>query len=402
MSIWTRPLALFGFARAAAETPSGVMPQLRYRAESYVSTDSALSLSTVYRSVQIDATSICQLSVNVEQRGVIMSSTPALIAQPDQSESRSAFLEYVAMSLKLDGNAFWKLTRADLTSRTPGAVVNIEPVNPTEVHVARDPQTDAITYSYRGVGYTKRDMMHLKYLRVPGMDRGLGPIQAAQTELRGAISARDYGSMWLDQSSTPDGVLSTDQVLQPGQGDQFKNVWYGRNPDGTAKDAAAQFAATERLRVLGQGLSYTPLMLKPADVQFLETQQFTTTQIARLMGTPASLLLAAVEGNSMTYSNVEQEWIAYVRFSLMKILREIEEAFTLLLPRGQVARFNIAALLRTDTKTRIETHAVAIKAGIYDEDEARAIEGYAPRTAEQIAAALARTPAAIAPLEATK
>lgn len=120
-------------------------------------------------------------------------------------------------------------------------------------------------------------------------------------------------------------------------------------------------------------------------MQFLETQQFTTTQMARLIGAPASIMLVAVEGTPETYSNVEQEWIGYVRFSLMKPLREIEEAFTELLPRGQVARFKIDNLLRTDTKTRYEAHAIALdpQRGWADEDEIRALEGMAPLTAQQ-------------------
>src|SRR5699024_7486663 len=120
---------------------------------------------------------------------------------------------------------------------------------------------------------------------------------------------------------------------------------------------------------------YSPILLNPADAQFLENQQFTVTQIARLFGIPASLMLAVVEGGSQSYANVEQDWIAYIRFSLMSYLREIEEAFTKLLPNGQTARFNIETLLRADTKTRYEAHEIAIRAGFMKPEEVREIEG---------------------------
>lgn len=373
--------------------PTAAVPPSRRDYETSVSPERALSLSTVYRGIQIHATAVCQLSIGVERAGQSVSPSPQLVETPDLAQSRSAFLEYTIVSLYTDGNSFWKLTRAKAGARRPGEVVNATPLNPNEVQVKVHRTTfgelEKITYVYRGNEYTDRDIRHLKLLRVPGLARGLGPIQAAQVELRGALDARDYGAMWLSDSKTPDGVLTTDQVLQPGQADQYKNVWYGRNADGTPKEDANK-NNHERLRVLGQGLTYDQIMLKPSDVQFLETQQFTTTQIARLLGTPASLLLAAVEGSSMTYSNVEQDWISYIRFSLMKPIREIEEAFTSILPGKQTARFKLDVLLRTDTKTRYEAHKLALDAEWMTDDEVRDIEGRAPLTPEQRAQIAAR------------
>lgn len=360
-----------------------------------VSQDRALSLSTVFRGVGIHATAACQLSIDVERNGfkIPTAATSPLVKRPNLELSRSAFLEFTVVCLYLDGNAFWELIRSLPSAPRPGEIVDVVPLNPHEVTVLKDSRSGRLTYSYRGRTITADNMRHLKFLRVPGQLRGLGPIQAARVEILGALDARDYGALWLTDSNVADGVLTTDQVLKPGAGDEYMNVWYGRNADGTPKDKKSSRRYNERLRVLGQGLKYEHLMLKPADVQFLETQQFTTTQIARLLGVPASLLLAAVEGNSQTYQNVEQDWIAYARFSLMKPLREIEEAFTDLLPHGQTARFNLEVLLRTDTKTRMQAHKVAIEAGIYDEDYARGIEGIPPMTElERARLAERRTP----------
>jgi HK97 family phage portal protein len=371
-------------------------PPTRGRNVGNVAATDALSLSTVYRAIQIHATAASQLPLRAERDGVTISPTPALVLKPDLEQSRSAFIEYTIVSLYTDGNAFWKLTRAGSDSRRPGEVVNITPLNPAEVtvKVTRSPLgVDTIRFAYRGADYTDRDIRHLKLLRVPGLHRGLGPIQAAQVELRGALDARDYGSMWLSDGNMPDGVLTTDQVLAPGMANQYKNLWYGRDIDGKQLEGDAK-ASAGRLRVLGAGMSYSPLLLKPSDLQFLETQQFNTTQIARLMGTPASLLLAAVEGNSQTYSNVEQDWIGYVRFSLMKALREMEEAITDVLPGKQTTRFTLEVLMRTDTKTRYEGHKLAIDAGWLTDDEVRGIEGWQPLTDTQRAAIAARAPIA--------
>ncbi|NQX26837.1 phage portal protein [Microbacteriaceae bacterium VKM Ac-2854] len=349
------------------------------------STDRALTLSDIYSGLRIHATAASQLSFGV-YRGNVSRPVPAILDQPDVDASLSEWIEYVVMSMYIDGNAFIRLVRDDR-----GVIVDAYPLNPTEVTVKVDRTREKPRTSYLHLGreFTKRDLYHIKFLTVPGLARGLGPIQAAQLEVTGALDARDYGAQWLSDSNMPDGVLTTDQELGPGQADMYKHVWYGRNPDGsprTIPDGTAAFGANERIRVMGKGLSYSPLMLKPSDVQFLETQQFNTTKMARLLGVPASLFLAAVEGNSQTYSNVEQEWIGYVRFSLMKVLRPMEEFATAIIPRGSVARFKLEALLRSDTKSRYEGHVAAINAGFLTVDEVRAIEGLPPLTNEQRAA----------------
>lgn len=364
---------------------SAAAAQLPARAErsTHVSPETALSLSTVYRGIQIHATAAFQLSIGLEREDTGLGiDTPAILERPCLDMHRPAWIEYTVNSLYIDGNAFWKIDRHGEHTRRPGTVSNITPLNPAEVTVQVDrlnDGSDRTTYFHRGRKVTG-EIQHLKLLTIPGLARGLGPIQAAQIELRGALDARDYGALWLKDSSMPDGILTTEQVLGPGEADKYKHVWYGRNQDGTPRkptEGAVEFGNTERLRVLGSGLKYQPLLLKPSDVQFLETQQFTTTQVARLLGTPASLLLAAVEGNSQTYSNIEQDWIGYLRFSLMKPLREIEEALSEIMPRGTRARFNTDALLRADTKTRYEAHNLALD-NWKTLNEVRALEGLAP------------------------
>ena len=85
----------------------------------------------------------------------------------------------------------------------------------------------------------------------------------------------------------------------------------------------------------------------------------------------------------MTYSNVEQDWISFTRFSLMAYLRPLEEALSDVAARGQDVRFNLDALLRSDTKTRYDAYAVALANGFMTVDEVRALENRDPITPEE-------------------
>lgn len=372
MSIMDRAAALIGFARRseqATAAPAAIMPPPRDRA---LTADAALRISTVYRAVEVLSIGISQLGLD-QWRGSTRIAPSALITRPNVDQHRPAFLECTTVSLALDGNAYWRILRGP-----SGEPVSLQPLNPAEVSARRDSKTDRMVYHWRGERYTPGDrtggdIVHLQKLRVPGRDTGLGPIEAARAELTGALQARDYSSSWFERGDVPTGLLTTDQPLSPDMAKAYRDLWNGVDPE-TGKRTPSGVG----VRVLGSNLKYDPLQIKPADLQFLETQQFNTTQIARLFGTPASLMLAVVEGNSQSYSNVEQDWIAFTRFTLMAYLREIEEALSAVLPHGNSVRFNVDALQRSDTKTRYEAHKIGIDAGFLTVPEVRTIEGLDP------------------------
>lgn len=132
--------------------------------------------------------------------------------------------------------------------------------------------------------------------------------------------------------------------------------------------------AKNGVAVLGNGLSYQPMYLNPRDAQFIEVQAWNVQQVARLFGVPAQMLLASVDGNSMTYTNMEQEQMAFVRYTLSQYIVEIESAMSHLAARGTEVKINVDSLLRSDTLTRYQAHQIAIASGWMTIDEVRAIE----------------------------
>lgn len=335
-----------------------VLPPPRSGAGSVINPRQALSLEAVFRAVQILSVGVSQLTIAAWRGDTEVTPAPPLIRKPNAFGEREHFLEESTTALALTGNCFWRKHSA----RRGDPITSLEVLPTSEVTVTTDPaRPRQVRYSWRGQTFTDTDIAHLKFMRITGLRYGLGPIQAAAAGLNGALAARDYGAGWFDDSGVPSGLLTTDQALSPDEADRWRDKW-NETPGGTT-------------RVLGKGLNYEALGLKPADVQFLESQEFSVTQIARLFGIPAGYLLAAIEGTSQTYSNQEQIDIAFVRFTLMTYLREIESTLTGILPHGQKARFKIDALLRTDTKTRYEAHELAVRMGLYDLAHAQQIEG---------------------------
>lgn len=319
-----------------------------------VTGDRAMTIPTVFRAVQIHQTAAAQLSIKVERAQPLLS-LPSLVRRPSLTMSRSEFIQLTIAALALHGNAYWFKHKGP-----DGEVLDLEPLDPSLVTVLRLDRGRPV-FSYKGIERTADTIQQIKLIPVPGRRYGLGPIQAAQVDLGGTIDLRDFAGTWFKTSGVPSGVLSTEDKLTPEQVDAYRSRWDETADGGT--------------RVLGHGLKYAPVSINPKDAQWLEARSFSVTEVARLMGVPSSLMLAQVEGTSMTYQNVEQEWIGYVRFTLMAYLRPIEEAFTEMLPRGQVARFNLEALLRSDTKSRYEAHEIGLRAGFLTVAEVRGIEG---------------------------
>jgi len=307
---------------------SSVNPYNLTAADGVVSIDRAMGLAAVAAAVAKITTAISQLELGV-WRGTeeLPQPTTSIIVQPNIGISLSAFLEQTVMSLVLNGNAYWLLTKDSPTA----AVQNISVLDPNRTRIEYD---DNGTQWYREGDnrYPAWRVYHLWNIRMPGYSYGVGPIQVGQNEIRGALDLRNYADNWFTSGAQPNGVLKTDQAITADMADAYKARW------------AEQINGAYGPVVMGNGLTYTPITLNPSDAQWLESQRFSQAQIARMFGVPG-ILMDLPSGDSMTYSNREDVINDFYRFTLKKYLTEIEAAFSSILVRGQVARFKVDPLL---------------------------------------------------------
>ncbi len=360
MQILKRAAQGLGILARSDEAPApavSVRPPLR---NSTGDVDNAMTLDSVYRAVQVLQTACGQLTLDAWRNSNPISVTPSILRKPNLDQSLSGFLTETVGSLAQRGNAYWHHDRGP-----GGEIINSTVLPPLEVMVTRKDARHPREYHWRGQHLRRDDISHLQLLRIPGKTLGLGPLQAWQTSAAGALRLRAYADTWLDTGGVPNGILSSDHTLTQDEASRYKAQWM-------------ESVSADEPAVLGKGLHYEPLLLKPSEVQWLESRATTPTEVARLFGIPSSLMLTAVKGASLTYQNLAQDTLQFVRWTLMAYLREIESAFSALLPRGQAARFNLDALLRADTKSRYDAHAVALTAGFLTIDEVRAIEGLRP------------------------
>ena len=339
-SLWQRLLGAPVEQRAA-------QPTIPSRSAAVVTADTALTLTAVYRAVQIIATPISKMPIKTYRfaTGVeLRIDNPVLINKPDINSNRRDFLFQTVISLALEGNAFWYKNYG-----SNGQVNNLTLLPAQSVSVRYKNQLDitqGIEYSYLGKTYTPREIEHLKLFSKTGNLRGISPIEAARPDISAALDLRDYAKNWFSSAGVPTGILKTNQSLNQEQAETVTNNWHNKQQN-------------RQIAVIGNGFDYQQIALSPRDALFTDIQEQATISIARLFGIPARLLLTTVPGGSDTYTNLQDEYQIFYRHTLMGYSDAITDAFSNCLPRGTRIEFDFEHLFKSDVAARYDYYSTA-------------------------------------------
>jgi HK97 family phage portal protein len=141
--------------------------------------------------------------------------------------------------------------------------------------------------------------------------------------------------------------------------------------------------------------SVTETDVNPQGAQMLAAREFQNGEAARIFGMPGSLLEYGAPGSSLTYQNLSDVWVQFVRGCLLpNYLDPIEQALSDLLPRSQVVKLYVEGLQRADVKTRYDVYASGITSGVLTPEQAQQMEGIIPGNPDVAPVAVA-PPAAI-------
>ena len=348
---------------------------------------SAMQLTAVYACVRILAEGIAGLPLHLYKCGKNGSREKVvdhplyflLHDEPNPEMTSFVFRETLMTHLLLWGNAYAQIIRDGR-----GVVVALYPLMPDRMRVDRD-ENGQIYYRYQlgadeshlekpgTVDLSPKDVLHIPALGFDGLVR-YSPIAMARNSIGMAIACEDFGASFFRNGAAPSGVLEHPGVL--------------KNPEKLRDAWEAQYGGSRnsgRVAVLEEGMKFNPIAIPPEQVQFLETRKFQVDEIARIFHVPPHMI---GDLERSTFSNIEQQSLEFVKYTLNPWVCRWEQALTRLLlspkeKREYSIKFNVDGLLRGDYQSRMNGYAVGRQNGWMSANDIRELENMDKISEEQ-------------------
>lgn len=365
----TTPQQLEDAIRGGVESGAGVA----------VTPDSSMRVSAVYASIRIISGAVATLPLDIKRRVDARTRQDAsdhwawtlLRRKPNRWQTPSQFRRMMTAHLVLRGNAY----AMKVVSRR--AVLELIPLNPDRVKCAQNDDM-SLAYVYtrkdgRQVALAQSDVMHLVGLTLDGVN-GVSAITYAREAIGSSLAMESHGANVFRNGARVSTVL-----VHPGklgkEGLEFLRA---------SMDAYRAGGESEgKALILEEGMDAKPLALSAEDAQWIEARQFSRVDIAMFMGVPPSMLGDNSGSDSNWGTGLEQKSLGFVAYTLEDYLTTWEETITRdILPENDpslYARFNRAALVRGDIKTRWEAYVKGLQWGVWSSNEVRALEDMNPR-----------------------
>ena len=216
--------------------------------------------------------------------------------------------------------------------------------------------------------YRSDEILHFKTSTTFGGLIGLSVQEKLKLSLDGAVKSQEMLNSLYENNFVPKVAVQ----FQPGAetNTQLKEQYIQQ----LQNYADGKVKGTRSFLPVAFGTSLVPLNIKLTDGQFLELRKYTALQIASAFGIKPNHLN---DYEKSSYTNSETQQLAFYTDTMLYIIKQYEEElnFKLLSDEQRKAgyrfKFNIAAVLRGDTKSQLESLAQGVSSGVYTPNEAR-------------------------------
>ena len=323
------------------------------------SVDEALGVPAIFRAVTLISNTVGMLNLETYRNRVLITDpleVPRITVRPNPRTQPRVFFRDTAFYLATRGEAWWWIARRDFD----GNPISLYPVPPWEITVEANPSNrlnPTIRWADRLM--PNEDMRHITYMPDRTGLRGVGPLQMCGAAVSVSVEAQTWAANFFS-GSVPSIVGETEMDLTPEEAETLDSQW-AEKPGNLP-------------RWLPLGIKVRDFGFDPNKAQLIEQRRFNDGQAAVMFGIPGSLLEYSMPGSSLTYQNVEGEYMKLVRTCLQpNYLEPIEQEMSDLLTRTHIARFNTNEVQRADLKTRSEVYKNLTEAGVPAETAAQIV-----------------------------
>ena len=333
--------------------------------------NTALSVATVYRCVQLLSESVANLPFLYMRLkdGIFVEDTNSrlhylLTVQPDFTKSAFDFWKEAVENVLLEGNAYivpvynratLEIDRVVLCGRN---TVNHDVYNDTYM----------ITDTINGICgvYDESEIIHIKGHTSNGK-HGVSVLEYARQTLDIALTGDRETLKRFANGGNVRGIVSNDKTTT-GFGE-----YQDKELEKTAENIDSRFQNGERIVSLPGQVDFKQISLSSTDMQFLESRKFTVRDICRFFGVHPSFVF---DDTSNNYKSAEMANVAFLYNTLNPILRKIEAELLRKLVAPTLAtkrkfEFNRQSLYACDLESRGKYWKQVIETGLYTVNELR-------------------------------
>lgn len=291
-----------------------------------------------------------------------------LSRSPNSWQTSFEWLELSMTHLGLYGACY-----SEIVPGVRGAVTELCPLHPSKMKTERI-ENGRLRFTYTEPNgmktvYSQDQIFRVTWMSTDGIN-GSVPIELGKEAIGLARACELHGARYFGNGARPGVVLETESNMAPEAAERLRENWerMHRGPDKSSKTA-----------VLTGGLKAHELEGQSNnDSQFLEARRFQVEEVCRLYRVPPHMIQDLTRA---TYSNIEQQSIDFVQYSILPWLRRFEKAFTrdiISEPDQYFAMFDTRHLLRGDAQSRMTFYAQGLDRGIFSINDVRAQEGLNP------------------------
>lgn len=293
-----------------------------------------------------------------------------LHTQPNPEMTRMEWISFGVANLVLRGNFYSEIVRDN-----GGRVRELWPIPASAMKVKRDIQTRAIKYSVTVAGQEKPlradQVLHIRNFQTSGLC-GRGLLDDACEPIGTMMAAEQSAAGLYKNGLQVGGTLAHPKTLgEDGMANLRKSI----------DDQVGGIGKAGRYLLLEEGMTYTAGgNVTPKDAELIPSRKFGVLEVARHTNLPPHLLM---DLDRATFSNIEEQGIQFVTYSLGPFIARIEQRIGIqLFSEAEqdrfFAEFNVDGLLRGNIKARYEAYQIAVQIGLLSRNECRDFEGMAP------------------------
>lgn len=338
----------------------------------------AMQTSAVYACVRILAESIASLPLNIYQytdSGKVKATDHPLYFllhdSPNSEMTSFAFRESKMVDLLLRGNGYSRINR-----KNGGKIASLDFLSASRVTVNQDDDgktyylytpTNAERLKNKESGQVRLEQYEVLHVHGLGFDGlvGYSPIAMMKNAVGTTLAVEEFGASFFENGARLSGVLEHPGIIKDTS--KVRESWqktYGGSEN------------VGKVAILEEGMKYQQIGIPPEDAQFLETRKFQIEEIARIFRVPLHLI---GDLEHATFSNIEQQSLEYVKYTLNAWIVRWEQAMnkSLLLPEERkkyFIKFNVDGLLRGDYQSRVEGYCKLIQNGVMSVNDVRELE----------------------------